>query len=248
MWHPVGKNYRRISILGVVLSAVFFFAVGFSASLTADDIFTRLISVDASGGYGTIIFEMHNPTSNNMPIGADLLKADAIDIRGNPTLSTDVFYLSAINRTHYTIDMASCVNVTFGNTTDLVCDKMLEYTFLDKRFMPLDKTIMLPAGESITIKFGVRWQPKLGFQSRNIQPFINYGGSDRYDYTGKELDAGTGLEYYGARYYDPIRSQFTQPDSNLPGIYDPQQLNRYSYVLNNPYKYTDRTEYVAYKE
>lgn len=25
----------------------------------------------------------------------------------------------------------------------------------------------------------------------------------------------------------------------MPNIYDPQQLNRYSYVRNNPYKYTD---------
>jgi uncharacterized protein RhaS with RHS repeats len=29
------------------------------------------------------------------------------------------------------------------------------------------------------------------------------GGNDRYDYTGKETDLGTGLAYYGARYYDP---------------------------------------------
>ncbi len=38
------------------------------------------------------------------------------------------------------------------------------------------------------------------------------GGSDRFLFTGKELDKGTGLEYYGARYYDPSKaSQFTQP-------------------------------------
>ena len=30
----------------------------------------------------------------------------------------------------------------------------------------------------------------------------------------KELDNGTGLEYYGARYYDPSKaSQFISPDS-----------------------------------
>jgi len=32
---------------------------------------------------------------------------------------------------------------------------------------------------------------------------------------------------------------FTQCDSIKPNIYNPQALNCYSYVLNNPYKYTD---------
>lgn len=59
-------------------------------------------------------------------------------------------------------------------------------------------------------------------------------------YTGKELDK-TGLAYYGARYYSPFTKQFTQPDTILPDIYDPQQLNRYAYARNNPYKYTDPT-------
>ena len=63
------------------------------------------------------------------------------------------------------------------------------------------------------------------------EPFgsVFTGGSDRYLYTGKELDRGTGLEYYGARYYDPKYAQFTQADSIISDIYDPQSLNAYSY-------------------
>ncbi len=34
-------------------------------------------------------------------------------------------------------------------------------------------------------------------------------------------------------------ARFVQPDQNIPNIYNPQALNRYSYVLNNPYKYVD---------
>ncbi|MBT3282407.1 MAG: RHS repeat-associated core domain-containing protein [Cryomorphaceae bacterium] len=64
------------------------------------------------------------------------------------------------------------------------------------------------------------------------------GGSDRYTYTGQEKDS-TGLMYYGARYYSPFLRQFTQPDTIIQDYYNPQNLNRYSYVLNNPYKYTD---------
>jgi hypothetical protein len=35
--------------------------------------------------------------------------------------------------------------------------------------------------------------------------------------------------------------QFNQPDTIIPEPYNPQSLNRYSYVLNNPIRYTDPT-------
>lgn len=63
-------------------------------------------------------------------------------------------------------------------------------------------------------------------------------GTSRFLYTGKEFDADTELYYYGARYYDPDFMHFVQPDK-VKNIYDPQNLNPYSYVLNNPYKYVD---------
>ena len=80
-------------------------------------------------------------------------------------------------------------------------------------------------------------------EETTYEPFgkIISGGNDRYDYTGKETDIGTGLDYYGARYYDPTYAQFTQPDIIIQDVYNPQTLNRYSYVLNNPMKYTDPT-------
>ncbi len=77
----------------------------------------------------------------------------------------------------------------------------------------------------------------------NYDPYglVTEGGSSRYLYTGKEKDRETNLEYYGARYYSPYVSRFIQPDMNIPDIYNPQDLNRYSYVRNNPYKYVDPT-------
>lgn len=72
---------------------------------------------------------------------------------------------------------------------------------------------------------------------------VRAGGTEsltgRYQYTNQEKDSETNLIYYGARYYSPILGRFVQPDSMLPDIYDPQQLNRYAYVKNNPLKYTD---------
>jgi len=81
-----------------------------------------------------------------------------------------------------------------------------------------------------------------GVESTKYEPFggVVEGGNDRFTFTGQELDL-SGLMYYGARYYDTQLRQFIQPDSLLPDMYDPQQLNRYSYVRNNPYRYTDPT-------
>jgi len=71
---------------------------------------------------------------------------------------------------------------------------------------------------------------------------VKSGGTlEKFQYTGQEKDQETGLNYYGARYYDPHLQHFTQPDDIIPNPYDPQSLNRYSYVENNPIKYTDPT-------
>jgi len=44
-----------------------------------------------------------------------------------------------------------------------------------------------------------------------------------------------------ARYYDPTLGRFISADTIAPERSDPQTRNRYSYVLNNPLKYTDPT-------
>ncbi|HNT78903.1 MAG TPA: RHS repeat-associated core domain-containing protein [Anaerolineae bacterium] len=61
-----------------------------------------------------------------------------------------------------------------------------------------------------------------------------------FQYTGQRKDA-TGLYFYNARYYDPYLNRFLSPDTIVPDPTNPQSLNRYSYVLNNPLGYTDPT-------
>jgi RHS repeat-associated protein len=62
-------------------------------------------------------------------------------------------------------------------------------------------------------------------------------------FTGKERDAETGLDYFGFRYYSAPQGRWTSPDSPFvdqhPG--NPQSWNLYLYVLNNPLKLTDPT-------
>jgi RHS repeat-associated protein len=82
------------------------------------------------------------------------------------------------------------------------------------------------------------------------------------NFTGKELDAETGLYYYGARYLDPKTSRWLSGDpalgeyfpvapvndeakkrnQNLPGqggVFNYVNLHAYHYAGNNPVKYTD---------
>jgi RHS repeat-associated protein len=50
-----------------------------------------------------------------------------------------------------------------------------------------------------------------------------------YGFGGHRADPATGLDYYGARYYDPQAGQFISADSDDGG-----GLNRYAYVKGNP--------------
>src|SRR5580693_8266021 len=53
--------------------------------------------------------------------------------------------------------------------------------------------------------------------------------------TGKERDAESGNDYFGARYYASTMGRFLTPDSaRYSGLSDPQSLNLYSYVGNHP--------------
>ncbi len=60
--------------------------------------------------------------------------------------------------------------------------------------------------------------------------------------TGKERDAESGLDYFGARYYASNLGRFMSPDSTAySGLRNPQSWNLYAYTLNNPLRYVDPT-------
>jgi RHS repeat-associated protein len=59
-------------------------------------------------------------------------------------------------------------------------------------------------------------------------------------YTGHQFDGDTGLSYMQARYYDPVIGRFYSNDPVGYTASNPvMSFNRYLYVNNNPYKYTD---------
>lgn len=68
--------------------------------------------------------------------------------------------------------------------------------------------------------------------------------TNHYKFTGKERDAESGLDYFGARYYSSNMGRFSSPDPSgllYADISNPQSLNLYTYVLNNPLSNTDPT-------
>jgi len=83
-------------------------------------------------------------------------------------------------------------------------------------------------------------------QSRYTQSSTAFPVSRRY--TSQILDDDTGLYYYNFRYYDPVLGRFMQADDIIPEVGDPQSWNRYSYVLNNPLRYTDPMGHETYWE
>ena len=67
-----------------------------------------------------------------------------------------------------------------------------------------------------------------------------------HHFTGKERDAESGLDYFGARYYASNMGRWMSPDwADKPeavpysSLDNPQSLNLYGYVLNNPLSQAD---------
>jgi RHS repeat-associated protein len=65
---------------------------------------------------------------------------------------------------------------------------------------------------------------------------------DPRQFAGKEWDAATRLDYFGARYYDSRTARFTTVDPALDSeqsVIDPQRWNRYAYTWNRPLSMVD---------
>lgn len=71
---------------------------------------------------------------------------------------------------------------------------------------------------------------------------LKYDSSEtRKGYTGYEKDGESGLDFARARYYNSLHGRFTSIDplTASADTKNPQTFNRYSYVLNSPYKFVD---------
>jgi len=76
------------------------------------------------------------------------------------------------------------------------------------------------------------------FTSPYGEPISDNKGS-RYSYEAKEYDEATKQIDFHFRMYRPEFGRFLQPDSLIEHIYNPQDLNHYTFERNNPYRNTD---------
>ncbi|USN45507.1 MAG: hypothetical protein H6502_00010 [Candidatus Woesearchaeota archaeon] len=67
-------------------------------------------------------------------------------------------------------------------------------------------------------------------------------------YAAKEFDRDSGLLNFGARHYSPLLGRFMSADSFEGSVVNPQSLNRYAYVLNNPMNLVDPTGQASEEE
>ena len=98
----------------------------------------------------------------------------------------------------------------------------------------------------------------------NESDFVPYGGqrtittglaNEKFKFTGEERDNESGLDYFGARYYASSMGRFMSPDwaaraEPVPyaKLDNPQSLNLYGYVLNNPLSKTDPDGHCCWDE
>jgi RHS repeat-associated protein len=82
----------------------------------------------------------------------------------------------------------------------------------------------------------------------NESDFYPFGGerpvtlnlsNQHYKFTGVERDSESGLDHFDFRAYGSNAGRWVSPDAVFGSVYDPQTLNRYSYVTNNPLRLID---------
>ena len=67
-------------------------------------------------------------------------------------------------------------------------------------------------------------------------------------FTGQRNITGLGIYHYQSRFYSPKLGRFLSADSLVPNPANPQDLNRFSYVRNNPIRYIDPTGHAVANE
>ena len=95
---------------------------------------------------------------------------------------------------------------------------------------------ILAVGDWLEAWVGKCWAYTLG--QRRLTPGITQ--TDR-GFTGQQSLSAAGLVDFNARWVDSSLGVFASPDSLIPNLFNPQALNRYAYVANNPLRYTDPT-------
>jgi RHS repeat-associated protein len=188
-------------------------------------------TVDLSSFAGMKIDLIDPFDSTNAPAGAwDIYYGDIT------LVSTDGTFIPIYSRSMMTLSPATAPGVSgFSVITEKVADTSPLTTTTYYHGDQIGSTRLLTAGAGWPIASSIYYPYGEGPTS----------GTNHYLFTGKERDAESGNDYFGARYYASSMGRFMSPDftgddDGPPGpvpyadLSDPQSLNLYAYVQNNP--------------
>jgi len=136
-----------------------------------------------------------------------------------------VYDASGVLIAEYSGEVASEPRVSYLTTDHLGSPRVVT----DERGSVASRRDFMPFGEEIN-----------GVGGRTTG--LNYGSDNiRQKFTGYERDTESDLDFAQARYYNSSHGRFTSVDplTASASTRNPQTLNRYSYGLNSPYKFTD---------
>jgi RHS repeat-associated protein len=183
--------------------------------------------------------------------------------RWGETLTWDVEnHLSSVGSRTYVYDgNGQRVKKTESGTTTIYVNRFYEknltsgeittYYYFRERLVALRKGSTLEYVHQDHLNSTVLSTDSAGGQ-KSVLGYLPFGqtrmsqgalGTDQ-KFTGQRQDSNQ-FYYYGARYYDAGVGRFLSPDSIIPDLGNPQALNRYSYVYNNPLRYTDPSGHAA---
>ena len=229
--------------------------------------FNQLVRVkEGNTSSGAILEEyIHHPTEDRI-----LVKKVNVDKVGNDFEETivyandnfvrryDLIGTNEIKDTYYVKDENGIIgeivfNATASNQTFVFVKKLLYHpdhlgstnVVTNTSGSLVEETFYAPYGEIIGGRPTAYSTSSGGVSTRPIGLPMEGDGQSRYYYEGKEFSLLTDDYDFNFRKYDPELGIFTQPEQTFPDVYDPQQLNKYSFERRNPYKYVDPTgEYI----
>ncbi|MFP3662944.1 RHS repeat-associated core domain-containing protein, partial [Burkholderia sp. SIMBA_043] len=90
-----------------------------------------------------------------------------------------------------------------GETSPEILDSEMYWIYPDHLG---SSSVLINSGSKIT-----NWYEYMPF-GESLMELSNQDYNNPYKYNGKEFDSQTGLYYYGARYYDPLKSLWLSVD------------------------------------
>jgi RHS repeat-associated protein len=125
----------------------------------------------------------------------------------------------------------------------------LHIAFSDQVGTKRVQAAIVKSGTSVTATSELQFQ-MLPFGNDRTNTFAGTSvgsGADatEHHFTGKERDSESGNDYFPARYYTSTMGRWLSPDIVGGTLHNPQSLNRYTYVLNNPLFFIDHYGFQA---